>query len=114
MVQSYHLHVEATRVLAVLLSGVLYCPGKPAHQLAVWREIMAGEKTAMVMRRVEDRMDVIMLCAGEASVLVTPLTCVLLQRYCDQTPAPDLDTGGSLVLGLASSVWSILTLGQCC
>merc|ERR1719189_1989718 len=58
--QSYHLHVEATRVLAVLLSGVLYCPGKPAHQLAVWREIMAGE----------------------ASVLVTPLTCVLLQRYC--------------------------------
>jgi len=49
--------------------------------------------------------------AGEASVLVTPLTCVLLQRYCDQTPAPDLDTGGSLVLGLASSVWSILTLG---
>ena len=75
---------------------------------------MAGERTAM--RRVEDRMDIIIntMCAGEASVLVTPLTCVLLQRYCDQTPAPDLDTGGSLVLGLASSVWSILTLGQCC
>ena len=108
MVQSYHLHVEATRVLAVLLSGVLYCPGKPAHQLAVWRELMAGEKIAMWRRR----MDVMTMCAGEASVLVTPLTCVLLQRYCDQTPAPDLDTGGSLVLGLASSVWSILTLGQ--
>ena len=102
--------MEATRVLAVLLSGVLYCPGKPAHQLAVWRELMAGEKIAM--RRVEDGCNVMTMCAGEASVLVTPLTCVLLQRYCDQTPAPDLDTGGSLVLGLASSVWSILTLGQ--
>ena len=87
--QSYHLHVEATRVLHVLLGGVLYSPGKPAHQLSVWRSMMSGG----------------------CSVMSTPLTCVLLQRYCDQTPAPDLDTGGSLVLGLASSVWSILTLG---
>ena len=87
--QSYHLHVEATRVLHVMLGGVLYSPGKPAHQLSVWREMMSGG----------------------SSVLSTPLTCVLLQRYCDQTPAPDLDTGGSLVLGLASSVWTILTLG---
>merc|ERR1712227_599316 len=32
-------------------------------------------------------------------------------RYTDQSPAPDPDTGGSIVLGLASSVWSVLTLG---
>ena len=40
---SYHLHVEATRVLVTLLSCVLYSPGKPCHQLAAWRDIMSGE-----------------------------------------------------------------------
>ena len=87
---SYYLHVEATRMLVTLLSSVLYSPGKPCHQLAAWRDMMSGE---------------------QASVMVVPLTCALLQRYSDQAPAPELDTGGSLVLGLASSVWSILTLG---
>jgi len=86
---SYHLHVEATRVLMVLLSSVLYCPGKPAHHITAWRELMSGD----------------------ASVLVTPLTCILVQRFIDQTPAPVMEAGGSLVLGLASSVWNILTLG---
>ena len=85
--QSYHLHVEATRLLIVLLSSVLYCPGRPAHQLTVWREMLAGPP----------------------SVMVAPLTCVLLTRYCDQAPEPEV--GGSIVLGLASSMWSILTLG---
>jgi len=85
--QSYHLHVEATRLLSVLLSSVLYCPGRPAHQLTVWREMLSGPP----------------------SVMVAPLTCVLLTRYCDQAPEPEL--GGSIVLGLASSMWSILTLG---
>merc|ERR1719414_2465393 len=49
--------------------------------------------------------------SGDASVLVTPLTCILVQRFIDQTPAPVMEAGGSLVLGLASSVWNILTLG---
>ena len=86
--QSYHLHVEATRVMVVLLSSVLYSPGKPTHQLTAWREIMRSN-------------------------LTTPLTCCLLQRYIDQAAPPPLqDSQGSIVLGLASSVWSILTLGE--
>ena len=84
---SYHLHVEATRVLVVLLSSVLYSPGKPTHQLTAWREMMRSN-------------------------LTTPLTCSLLQRYIDQSSPPPLqDSQGSIVLGLASSVWSIITLG---
>ena len=85
---SYHLHAETTRVLVVLLSSVLYSPGKPTHQLAAWREMMR-------------------------SPLTIPLTCCLLQRYIDQTSPPALqESQGSIVLGLASSVWSILTLGE--
>ena len=85
---SYHLHVEATRVMVVLLSGVLYSPGKPAHQLTAWREMMTSQ-------------------------LSTPLTCCLLQRYIDQaTRPPSHHSSGSLVLGLASSMWSIMTLGE--
>ena len=85
---SYHLHAEATRVLVVVLSSVLYSPGKPTHQLTAWREMMRSNMT-------------------------TPLTCCLLQRYIDQTSPPPLeDSQGSIVLGLASSVWSILTLGE--
>ena len=85
---SYHLHVEATRVVVVLLSSVLYSPGKPSHQLTAWQEMMR-------------------------SSLTTPLTCCLLQRYIDQAAPPPLqDSQGSIVLGLASSVWSIITLGE--
>ena len=85
---SYHLHCEASRVLLVLLSCVLYSPGKPAHQLTAWREVMDSR-------------------------LSTPLTCCLLQRYIDQTiPPPSQDSSGSIVLGLASSMWSIITLGE--
>jgi len=85
--QSYYLHVEATRVLVVLLSSVLYSQGKPSHQLTAWREMMRSN-------------------------LTIPLTCSLLQRYIDQSSPPPLqDSQGSIVLGLASSVWSIITLG---
>jgi len=85
--QSYHLHVEASRVLVVILSTVLYSPGKPAHQMTAWREVMSSN-------------------------LTTPLTCCLLQRYIDQaSPPPAQDSSGSIVLGLASSMWSIITLG---
>ena len=55
---SYHLHVEATKMLITLLSSVMYSPGKPCHQLTVWREMMTGE----------------------VSTMTTPLTCALLQR----------------------------------
>ena len=89
---TYALQLEGTRLLVVMLSPVLYSPGKPAHQLTAWREMMSGT----------------------ASVMVVPLTCGLLLRYMEQSQAPANmlgDEGGSLVLGLASGVWNILTLG---
>jgi len=89
---TYSLHLEGTRLVVVMLSPVLYSPGKPSHQLSAWREIMSGQ----------------------ASVMVVPLTCSLLLRYMEQTKAPPNlmgDEGGSLVLGLASGMWNILTLG---
>jgi len=89
---TYALQLEGTRLLLVMLSPVLYSPGKPAHQLTAWREMMTGQ----------------------ASVMVVPLICGLLLRYMEQTQAPPNmmgEEGGSLVLGLASGVWNILTLG---
>jgi len=87
---TYSLLTEATRLLTVLLSSPLYCPpGKPAHQLAAWREMMTGS----------------------ASVMAVPLTCTLLTRYMEREQAPVRDEGGSLVLGLASGMWNLLTLG---
>jgi len=89
---TYALQLESTRLMVVMLSSVLYTPGKPPHQLSAWREMMTGQ----------------------ASVMVTPLTCGLLLRYMEQSKAPANmvgEEGGSLVLGLASGVWNILTLG---
>ena len=51
---------------------------------------------------------------SQASMLVVPLICGLLLRYMEQSLAPPNmmgEEGGSLVLGLASGVWNILTLG---
>lgn len=87
---TYSLLTEATRLLVTILSSPLYSPpGKPSHQLTAWREIMAGP----------------------ASVMAVPLTCSLLLRFIERMPAPPRSEGGSLVLGLASGVWSLLTLG---
>jgi len=87
---TYALQLESTRLVVVILSGVLHTPGKPPHQLASWREVMTGQ----------------------ASTMVVPLTCGLLLRFMEQSKAPPMnDEGGSLVLGLASGVWNILTLG---
>ena len=77
----------------VMLSPVLYSHGKPAHQLSDWREMMTGQ----------------------ASMLVVPLICGLLLTYMEQTQAPPNmmgEKGASLVLGLASWVWNMLTLGN--
>ena len=63
---TYALQLEGTRLLLVMLSPVLYSPGKPAHQLTAWREMMTGQ----------------------ASVMVVPLICGLLLRYMEQTQAP--------------------------
>lgn len=89
---TYGLHLEGSKLLIVLLSVTMFSPSKPADQLVVWRELMTGD----------------------LQYLATPLTCTLLLRYIDQETAPASvlgQEGGSLVLGLASGVWNILTLG---
>jgi len=87
---TYSLLTEATRLLTVLLSSPLFCPpGKPSHQLTPWKELMQGG----------------------ASVMAVPLTSTLLIRFMERQPAPPSNQGGSLVLGLASGVWNLLTLG---
>ena len=90
---TYALQLEGTRLLLVMLSLVLYSPGKPAHQFSGWREMMTSQ----------------------ASMLVVPLICGLLLTYMEQTQAPPNmmgEKGASLVLGLASWVWNMLTLGN--
>lgn len=87
---TYSLLTEATKLLTVLLSSPLFCPpGKPSHQLTAWKEMMQGS----------------------ASVMAVPLTSTLLIRFMEQQPAPPRNEGGSLVLGLASGMWNLLTLG---
>ena len=90
---TYALQLEGTRLLLVMLSPVLYSHGKPAHQLSDCRDMMTGQ----------------------ASMLVVPLICGLLLTYMEQTQAPPNmmgEKGASLVLGLASWVWNMLTLGN--
>ena len=87
---TYSLLTEATKLLTVLLSSPLFCPpGKPSHQLTAWKEVMQGG----------------------ASVMAVPLTSILLIRFMERQPAPPRNEGGSLVLGLASGMWNLLTLG---
>jgi len=87
---TYSLLTEATKLLTVLLSSPLFCPpGKPSHQLTAWKEVMQGG----------------------ASVMAVPLTSTLLIRFMERQPAPPRNEGGSLVLGLASGMWNLLTLG---
>ena len=59
---TYSLHLEASRLLVVLLSSALYSPGRPASQLTTWRELLTGR----------------------AAILAVPLTCSLLSRYTEQ------------------------------
>eukprot|EP00088_Acartia_fossae_P068251 TRINITY_DN8612_c0_g1_i3.p1 TRINITY_DN8612_c0_g1~~TRINITY_DN8612_c0_g1_i3.p1 ORF type:complete len:292 (-),score=35.58 TRINITY_DN8612_c0_g1_i3:3-878(-) len=85
---TYGLLLEMTLLLITLLSPAILKPGKSAHQMTAWKQLMQGE----------------------SSVMATPLTCTLLLRFIDQTPAPaELygQDGGSLVLGFLN----ILTLG---
>jgi len=89
---TYGLHLEGSRLMIAILSVAMHSPSKPANQLLTWREMMLGD----------------------VHYLATPLTCTLLLRYMDQQTAPASvlgQEGGSIVLGLASGVWNILTLG---
>ncbi|XP_054264200.1 dymeclin [Macrosteles quadrilineatus] len=81
---TYGLYVEAINCLIVLLSVQLFTT-QTADQLQVYRLVMESDRAEK-------------------------LTMVLVQRYVDQPRPPQ--SGGSLLLGLASDVWSYLTGGQ--
>ena len=88
---TYGLLCESAATLQLLLSGPLFSPN-PTFQLKSYRIVMSADKpTASKM----------------ASKLVTLFT--------EQTAAPATylsEEGGSLVLGSASGMWNILTLGE--
>ncbi|GLH13427.1 Dymeclin [Gryllus bimaculatus] len=90
---TYAVHVEAVHTLLALLAGPLYSQ-RPAHQFCVYRSLMQGRY------------------AIHAPLLVK----TLLLHFSEQQPAPaglyrPNSGGGSLVLALASGLWSVLTLG---
>lgn len=83
---SYHLKVEAINALLVLLSVQMYS-NAPASQIAIYKCLMQKR------------------CSIHALVL----TKTLLNNFVSQQPAPQ--ETGSLIIGLASGLWKVLTLG---
>ncbi|KAK3927790.1 Dymeclin [Frankliniella fusca] len=90
---TYILHLEAVNCLLVLLSIQMFST-QPAEKLLVYRSLMQGR-----------------------SAIHSPLLMkTLLQHFINQTKVPPgflnhNGQGGSIVLGLASGLWSIVTLG---
>ena len=85
--ETYALHAESISTLLVLLSVQMYSI-KPASKSSVYKIIMS--------RKFSD----------QSQVLVRNL----LSNFLDQTPAPR-DDGGSLIVGLASGLMNVLSLG---
>ncbi|XP_043232636.1 dymeclin-like [Amphibalanus amphitrite] len=87
---TYYIHLESLNTLLVLLACQLYSV-KQAQSLVVYRTLMSGR------------------CAMHAPILVR----TLLRHTVARQPVPDAryTGGGSLVFGLASGLWSALTLG---
>ncbi|CAG2167525.1 unnamed protein product [Oppiella nova] len=84
---TYNLHLEAINGLLVLLSTQMYS-ARPANKSSIYRLVMQKK------------------CAIHALLL----TKSLLTNFVSQRPAPELQ-GGSIILGLASGLWNVLTLG---
>jgi hypothetical protein len=85
---TYGLHTECVTTLIQLLSSPVVST-KPAFQLRSYRAVMLSHRAP-------------------------ELTAVLLNNFAEQKMAPATylsGEGGSIVLGLASGMWSILTLG---
>ena len=75
-------------VLIILLSTTLVT-NKPAFQSRFWRLLLTSENSSGLLK-------------------------ALLQNFVERSPAPAQyisEEGGSLVLGIASGMWNILTLG---
>ncbi|KAK7084960.1 hypothetical protein SK128_027778 [Halocaridina rubra] len=85
---TYALHHEATTTLIVLTSALVFASGDVCH-LAVFK----------------------MLMTGRASIHACLLVKTLLKRFMAQDKPPAKNEGGSVVLGLASGLWNVLTLG---
>lgn len=90
---TYILHLEAINSLLVLLSIQMFST-QPAEKLLVYRSLMQGRN----------------------SIHSPLLMKTLLQHFIQQTKVPPGflnhdGQGGSIVLGLASGLWSIVTLG---
>lgn len=83
---TYLLKVEAINALVVLLSAQMYS-SQPADQLAIYKCLMQKR------------------CSIHALVL----TKTLLNNFVAQKPEPQ--ESGSLIIGLASGIWKVLTLG---
>ncbi|XP_034242457.1 dymeclin isoform X2 [Thrips palmi] len=90
---TYILHLEAINCILVLLSIQMFST-QPAEKLCVYRSLMQGRN----------------------SIHSPLLVRTLLQHFINQTKVPPGvlngdGQGGSIVLGLASGLWSIVTLG---
>ncbi|KAL0267622.1 UNVERIFIED_CONTAM: hypothetical protein PYX00_009838 [Menopon gallinae] len=85
--RTYNLHLEAINCLIVLLSIQMYTQ-KPAAKSVVYKNIMHGRP----------------------SIHSPLLVKNLLSHYVNQEKLPDT-SGGSIVIGLASGLWQMLTLG---
>ena len=85
--ETYALHAESITTLLVLLSVQMYSI-KPASKSSIYKIIMGkkfSDQSQMLMRN-------------------------LLNNFLDQAPVPR-DDGGSLILGLASGLMNVLSLG---
>ncbi|XP_068239348.1 dymeclin [Palaemon carinicauda] len=85
---TYALHHEATTALIVLTSALVFSSGDVCH-LAVFK----------------------MLMTGRASIHACLFVKTLLKRFMAQDKPPTKNEGGSVVLGLASGLWNVLTFG---
>lgn len=84
---TYNLHVEACKSLLVLLSVQMFS-AKPSSKSIIY---------TLVMQK-------------KCSIHALLLTKTLLNNFIHQVPAPAV-SGGSLVFGLASGIWNVITLG---
>lgn len=85
---TYSLHVEATITLMVLTATHMYS-NAPASKSLIFRTLMMGR----------------------ASIHACLLVKTLLKRFMAQDKPPVKNEGGSLIVGLASGFWNVLTLG---
>nr|XP_045601429.1 dymeclin-like isoform X3 [Procambarus clarkii] len=85
---TYSLHHEATTTLLVLTSALVFASGELCY-LTILK----------------------MLMTGRASIHACLFVKTLLKRFMAQDKPPVKDEGGSVVLGLASGLWNVLTLG---